>query len=271
MKRKLAQPSSKIAGDHDGVSSEDAFLTFMASANGSTRTQSIDPIIHAFCDMKRAEGNVIDAQQCVLHSSSSVSLTIPTFTSNHIQKLLYEPRDVLCKNGACVRIPACAKQSACIGSHSHIRGDIRGEAQPLGIWMTPDEYTNAFEHGMVPRDKRTCALCVSYDATFQYLRWRLQASACAPIDSRSTSEALSQPFCILVDEEGGYDSKQCIPFPNDSLASLSVGLFAPMMLPQLFRLESKYDSDGVRYICQKKVLSCAEPEPIDDDATRSLF
>ena len=178
--------------------------------------------------------------------SSRVTLTLPTFTSEHVQELLHESRDVMSKNGMHVRIPPCTEGSKCLGLDERIPGARRGIPQPLGIWMTPTEYANVLEHGMIPKERRMCALCVAHATSFQYLRWRLMKPQTDDVPIVASD---AQPFCIRVDEPGGYHSKFCIPFRRDS----SYSIVAPMILPQLLLLENKYTQQGIRYVCQQRL------------------
>ena len=91
-----------------------------------------------------------------------------------------------------------------------------------------------------------CALCVAHTTSFHYLRWRLMKP------HTETETILSndvQPFCVRVDEPGGFHSRFCIPFKRD----MTFSIVAPMILPQLFLLENKYNAQGVRYVCQRRL------------------
>ena len=231
VKRKHAESSKPIE------SAEDAFQLYTAG-----RSSSIDPVIQLFIELKKTEGHSMEFSS----RSSRVTLALPTFTNEHIQELLFESRDILSKNGMHVRIPPCIEGSKCLGLDSRIPGVCHGIPQPLSIWMTPSEYANVLEHGMIPKERRMCALCVAHSTSFHYLRWRL-------MKPQSDDEVViandAQPFCIRVDEPGGFHSKFCIPFRRDS----SHSIIAPMILPQLFLLENKYNANGVRYVCQRRL------------------
>lgn len=222
-------------------SAEDAFHAYVS---GGSSTPAVDAVANLFIELKKTEGVPMEAS-----ARSRVTLTLPTFSSEHLYELLQESRDVLAKNGLHVRIPPCIEGPLCLGLDARIPGVRHGVAQPLGIWMTPMEYANVLDHGMMPKEKRQCALCAAHTTSFKYLRWRLAATPAHASNVTSVVADDMQPFCVRVDEPGGFNSRHCIPFRRDTTLSI----IAPMVLPQLFLLENKYTSNGTRYVCQRRM------------------
>ena len=232
----------KHVDPRESESPEDAASLVFSSSNDD---RSIASIVKVFIEMKKTEGFVM--QEPI--RSSNMHMAVPVLTSDHIQVLLHESRDVMIKNGTHVRLPPCCNGQSCLSMSDKIQGTRRGAIRPLCMWMTEDEYSNILEHGMMPADQRECVLCVSHSVTYKYMRSRLVS----PLVN-TVQVAEMQPFCVRVGEPGGYNENYCIPFKNDMCLTSKVGIIAPMLLPQLFLLEMKYTTQGVRYICQKRLV-----------------
>ena len=183
------------------------------------------------------------------------ALSVPTLSSSHIANLLYEPYTRLTVSGSHkVCPPACVRGDACIGRSPDITGLRQGSPGPLCAWMSQYEWDEMNTSGSVPSEPRRCVLCVLYGVQMEYNKARLIAPRDVLLGEDTFVPYNMQPFCVRVDEPGGYKSKYCIPFSNDSCALGLTGLMCPIPMTQLSLLENRYSSSGTRYICQRRLL-----------------
>jgi hypothetical protein len=183
------------------------------------------------------------------------TLSVSTLSSGLISELLHEPYARLTANGSQkVCPPACMNDRACLGRSVDITGLRQASPAALCAWMSQHEWDDMTTNGSVPIERRRCVLCESYNVQLQYNNARLMA----PRDINTSRDDFMphnmQAFCVRVDESGGYKSKYCIPFSNDSCALGAAGVLCPIIMPQLSLLENRYAASGVRYVCQRRLL-----------------
>ena len=198
--------------------------------------------------------NDLKAQGFLLDDAvgKSAPSCVPCLSSDMIDNLLREATPRLTRNALMKVIPnACVMGDKCIGQSADIPGLRHGPLAPLMAWMSPKEFKDMHDHGVVPIDPRRCVLCEAYQSQIKYNTARMI------IPRPSTGENYinhdMQGFCIRVDEEGGYKSEYCIPFSKDGCVMAAAGMISPIFMPQLSLLENKYTPSGVRYVSQERI------------------
>ena len=186
-------------------------------------------------------------------AGASAAVDIPTISLDLMEKLLVESRDIVAQNGMIGRVGACRHGSKCLGLSPQIGGPMRANAAPLGIWMTREEYEALMESGVAPAERRGCVLCEAHEVCRKYIEARLHTGAASSVHKR-----IHQPFCVPVDETGGFAARFCIPF--EGACGDTSSMVAPILLPQLGMINNTYArKDGARGIDVSRLAHRAHP------------